>query len=107
MPVAPNQSVVVDGIELRCAVGGSGDPLLLVHGAQLVDGLAPVARHPAVADRCQVVRYHRRGMGGSGGRGVPATVARQAADAIGVLDALGIERAHVAGYSYGGVVALE
>jgi pimeloyl-ACP methyl ester carboxylesterase len=59
-------------------------------------------------ERFQRVRYHRRGLGGStypldAG---PTSVPVQAEDAIGLLDHVGAERAHV-GHSLGGTIALE
>jgi pimeloyl-ACP methyl ester carboxylesterase len=67
-----------------------------------------MAAAPAVeAPSLQLVRYHRRGMAGSGGRGWPISVQRQTADALGLLDALGLPSAHLLGYSYGAVIALE
>ncbi|GAA4967264.1 alpha/beta hydrolase [Yinghuangia aomiensis] len=98
----------VNDTEIAYEVIGHGEPLLLIHGSNLATGLVPIAG--ALADKeppLQLVRYHRRGMGGSGGRTWPIPVRQQAADAIGLLDALGLPSAHVLGYSYGGVIALE
>jgi 3-oxoadipate enol-lactonase len=47
-----------------------------------------------------------RGTGRSSGVGAAISVADLAADACGVLDALGVDRAHVVGHSMGGYVAL-
>lgn len=98
----------VDGIDVAHEISGHGEPLLLVHGSNLATGLAPLAAalgEPAPSLR--TIRYHRRGMTGSTGRAWPISIARQAADALGLLDALGLDRAHVLGYSSGAVIALE
>jgi pimeloyl-ACP methyl ester carboxylesterase len=57
----------------------------------------------------QRIRYHRRGLGGStypvdAG---PTSVAEQAEDAVGLLDHVGADHAHVVGHSLGGAIALE
>ena len=98
----------VTGIELAYEVAGSGEPVLLVHGAHIADALAPLVREPAL-EGFQLIRYHRRGYGESSR---PAdlsatTMADQAADAAGLLDWLGIDRAHLVGQSSGGSMALE
>jgi pimeloyl-ACP methyl ester carboxylesterase len=85
---------------------GSGPPLLLVMGL----GYGRWGWEPLVgplAERHRVVRYDNRGIGGSDVPPGPYTVADLAADAVRVLDERGIERAHVAGTSLGGMVALE
>jgi pimeloyl-ACP methyl ester carboxylesterase len=98
----------VNDIEIEYELIGQGEPLLLIHGSNLATGLAPMAAALAVeAPFLQLVRYHRRGMAGSGGRGWPISVQQQAADALGLLDALGLPSAHLLGYSYGAVIALE
>jgi pimeloyl-ACP methyl ester carboxylesterase len=61
----------VNDIEIEYEVIGQGEPLLLIHGSNLATGLAPMAAALAVKPpSLQLVRYHRRGMAGSGGRGM-------------------------------------
>ena len=98
----------VNGVELEYEVVGSGEPMLLIHGAHIADALQPLVAEPAL-ERFQRIRYHRRGLGGStypvdAG---PTSVAVQAKDAVGLLDHLGVDRAHLVGHSLGGAIALE
>lgn len=98
----------VNDVVLEYELVGRGEPLLLIHGSNLATGLAPLAAALGrQAPSLQLVRYHRRGMAGSTGRGGPVSVEQQAADALGLLDALDTPSAHILGYSYGGVIALE
>ena len=99
--------VQVDGGELEVETRGSGEPVLLIHGAMLADAYAPLLAQSELADRYQLISYHRRGFAGSSRHAGPCDIARQAADARAVLDHLGIERAHVVGHSYGGTIALQ
>lgn len=97
-------TIRVNGIALRCRVEGQGEPLALIHGVgaslEAWDGVAARLR-----DRYRVVRYDQRGHGQSEKVPGPYTVEDFSGDLAGVLDALGIERAHVAGHSLGGLVA--
>jgi pimeloyl-ACP methyl ester carboxylesterase len=100
----------VNDIELAYEhLGPPGGPaMLLIHGSNLAAGLAPLANAlTREAASLQLVRYHRRGMGGSTGRGWPSSITEHASDAAGLLDTLRIPAAHILGYSYGAVVALE
>jgi pimeloyl-ACP methyl ester carboxylesterase len=100
------QRIPVDDGELEVATNGSGEPVLLIHGSGMGVAFALMADEPALRDY-RVIRYHRRGFVGSSRHTGPFPIAKQAADARGVLRALGVERAHVVGHSYGGVTALE
>jgi benzoate-CoA ligase len=62
---------------------------------------------PALTERYALIRYHRRGYLGSSPPGGPLSMAQQAADARGLLEHLEVEKAHVAGHSYGGAIALQ
>jgi pimeloyl-ACP methyl ester carboxylesterase len=54
----------VNGVELEYEVVGSGEPMLLIHGAHLADELRPLVSDPAL-ERLLLFRFHRRGVGGS------------------------------------------
>ena len=54
----------VNGVELEYEVAGSGEPVLLI-SAVLADGFLPLLSEPALADRYQLIRYHKRGWVGS------------------------------------------
>ena len=83
--------------------GGSGAPVLLLHGGpamtDYMDLLGPEL------DGWRWVRYQQRGVAPSAVTG-PFTVERHVADALAVLDALGIGRTVVLGHSWGGHLAL-
>jgi 3-oxoadipate enol-lactonase len=95
-----------NGVELRVEDVGTGSPLLLIMGlgASLETW---IAQREVFAARHRVILFDNRGAGQSECPRPPWTVPDMAADAIGVLDALGIERAHVLGVSMGGMIAQE
>jgi 3-oxoadipate enol-lactonase len=93
-------------VELAYDVRGSGPPLLLVQGLGYGGrGWGPAA--DLLAEDFLVVSYDNRGFGASDVPGGPYTVAQLAGDAAAVLDAAGLERAHVLGVSLGGMAAQE
>jgi pimeloyl-ACP methyl ester carboxylesterase len=96
----------LNGVELEYQVIGSGQPLLLISPV-LADGFVPLVAERALAQRCQLIVYHKRGWVGSTRTPGPVSVAEHAADASALLDHLGIARAHVAGHSSGAAVALQ
>jgi 3-oxoadipate enol-lactonase/4-carboxymuconolactone decarboxylase len=61
---------------------------------------------PALAERFRVVRYDARGHGGSPVPPGPYTLDDLVDDAVALLDRLGVDRAHVAGLSLGGMTAM-
>ncbi len=98
------ETYIADGIELEYQVRGAGEPLLLIHGGMIADSFEPIADELAASYK--LITYRRRGH-----HGTPAhpdcTMAKVAADAVALLDHLGIATAHVGGHSYGGVTALQ
>jgi pimeloyl-ACP methyl ester carboxylesterase len=86
---------------------GSGDPVVLIHGSHIADAIAPLLSEPSLADRYRLILYHRRGFAGSSHPSQPLSIADHAADCRELMRALGLERAHVVGYSFGGDIALQ
>lgn len=96
---------VEDGTKLHYAEMGEGPPVILIHGAGgsavgnwFINGIAP-----ALAPTNRVIGIDMRGHGLSeagpkGGR------RHMAADVIAFMDAQGIQKAHIGGYSMGGFV---
>ena len=100
------QSVNVNGVDLEYEVIGAGEPVLLVHPI-IADGFLPLVRERALADRYQLIRYHKRGWLGSTHTPPPVSIADHVADAAALLDHLGVRPAHVAGHSSGAAVAAQ
>ena len=96
----------VNGAELEYRVTGSGEPVLLICPV-LADGFRPLLTERALADRYRLITYHRRGWAGSTHTPAPVRIEDHAADAAALLDHLGLRRAHVAGHSSGGSIALQ
>jgi proline iminopeptidase len=96
--------VAIDGGVLRGHRGGSGAPALLLHGGAAVpDYMAECAA--ALDGLFGTIRYTQRGTPPSDA-GPPFTIESHAADAVAVLDGLGIDRAWAIGHSWGGHLAL-
>ena len=95
----------IDDVELEYEVIGAGEPVLLI-GHVIADALVPLTTQPALAGY-QLIRYRKRGYGGSTHTPPPVTIAQHAADAAALLDHLGLSPAHVVGGSAGGCVALQ
>jgi pimeloyl-ACP methyl ester carboxylesterase len=100
------KSTKVNGVELEYEVSGSGESLLFISSV-LADGFTPLLSQPALADWYQLIRYHRRGWGGSTQSHTPVSVEDHASDAAALLAFLGVQRAHVTGHSTGAVVAAQ
>lgn len=98
--------VTANGVRLfHDLTGPAGAPVLVLSnsiGATLEMWDAVL---PALAGRYQVLRYDTRGHGRSETPAGPATIDDLADDLLGLLDALGFARAHIAGLSLGGMTA--
>lgn len=91
-------------VRLAFEVDGQGPPLLLIHGLGYCRaGWGPAAER--LAETFRVIRFDNRGVGDSDKPRGPYTVGTLTHDALAVLDAAGVDRAHVVGVSLGGLVA--
>ncbi len=88
-------------------LGGSGRPLLFITGyAATMDLWAPEFVRALAAQR-RVILLDNRGMGASKAPDGPISIEQMALDAAGLLDALGIVKADLLGWSMGGFIAQE
>ena len=100
------QRTAVNGVQLEIQDQGSGEPVVFVHGS-MGDECAAVVSEPTLTDHYRVIDYHRRGWGDSEPLAAPLSIAQQAADCLAVMHQVGVERAHLVGQSYGGVILLQ
>lgn len=95
-----------DGARVDVRVdGSSGAAVVLIAGFPLTREIWET-QSAALSKRFRVVRPNLRGTVKSGSADGPYLMERLAADVAAALDALGIERAAVAGHSLGGYVAM-
>jgi pimeloyl-ACP methyl ester carboxylesterase len=99
--------VTSDGTKLHYVEMGQGVPVILIHGAGgsavgnwFANGIAP-----ALAATNRVIGIDMRAHGLSEA-GPAESRSKMAADVVEFMDAQGIEKAHIAGYSMGGGVTL-
>jgi pimeloyl-ACP methyl ester carboxylesterase len=98
------KTFTADGVQLEYQVRGDGEPLLLIHGGMIADSFEPIA--DALAASYQLITCRRRGYHGTPPH-PDCTMSKVTADAVALLDHLGIATAHVGGHSYGGCTALQ
>jgi pimeloyl-ACP methyl ester carboxylesterase len=97
--------VSANGIEVYYETAGEGEPLLLIAGFGCDRTIWSLVA-PALTSNFHVITFDNRGVGLSSAPDVPYSIEQMADDAAGLLDAIGVKRAHVAGHSMGGQIAL-
>jgi 3-oxoadipate enol-lactonase len=100
-------NIDIDGTELYYERRGEGEPLLLIQG------LGGNSLHwgegflGGLEEDFELILFDNRGAGRSAPLAGEHTIADLAGDALGLLDALELDSAHVVGISMGGMVAQE
>jgi pimeloyl-ACP methyl ester carboxylesterase len=92
---------------VHCEQAGSGEPVVLIHGF----GASTYSWRkvmPALAESHRVIAIDLNGFGYTQRPKSPASYTREGQEklVLGVMDALGIDRAHIIGHSYGGGLSL-
>jgi 3-oxoadipate enol-lactonase len=101
MPFVENQ-----GAKLYWDEQGSGEPLLLIMGLSYPSYMWHRSR-PVLANSYRTIALDNRGVGQSDVPPGIYSIALMASDAAAVMDAAGVESAHVFGVSMGGMIAQE
>jgi pimeloyl-ACP methyl ester carboxylesterase len=96
----------IGDVDLYYEEHGTGDPLLCIMGFA-TDSTGWLLQLPAFAERHRTVVFDNRGVGRSNKPAGAYSIHQMADDAAGLLDHLGIDRAHVLGLSMGGMIAQE
>ena len=102
-PVLEERRVAADGFDLRMVVGGSGMPLLVLHGG---GGLHVGEAHRLLARRHRLHALELPGFGESPENTRTQSLEELAATVLAAADALGLGRFALLGTSFGGAVAL-
>lgn len=96
-----------NGARLNYRFDGPADAPVLVLSNSLGTNLSMWdPQIPALAERFRVLRYDTRGHGQSSVTAGPYSITQLGRDVVGLLDAVGIERAHFCGLSMGGVTGM-
>jgi pimeloyl-ACP methyl ester carboxylesterase len=94
------------GIKLYWESRGEGEPVLLIMGLGYTSEMWHRV-YPELSSRYQVITFDNRGVGQSDQPPGPYPISTMADDAAAVLDAAGVDSAHVFGISMGGMIAQE
>src|ERR671937_1904887 len=100
------QYVPVNGLNMYYEIHGTGQPLVLLHGAFSAIGTSFGALLPRLTETRQVIAFELQGHGHTADIDRPMSLESMADDVAAALPQLGIERADIFGYSMGAGVAL-
>ena len=99
-------TVRVGDINIYYEDHGKGEPLLLIEGWG-TDLTCWQFQIPEFSTKYRVIAFDNRGAGRTDAPDQPYSFRMMADDAVGLLDALGIGKAHILGMSMGGCIAQE
>ncbi len=108
MTTSPAQTgyASVNGLKMYYEIHGTGQPLVLLHGAFSAIGTSFGALLPALAQTRQVIAFEMQAHGRTADIDRPLSLEGMADDVAAALPQLGIECADIFGYSMGAAVAL-
>ena len=99
-------TVKVNDINVYYEIVGQGEPLVIIAGLGFeISGMVE-HQNPDISTRYRTVFIDNRGVGRTDKPDKPYTLEMMAEDVVGVMDTLGIKRAHLLGISMGSRIAL-
>src|SRR5688500_11758534 len=107
---SPDQPVAgrvqVNGMQMYYEVSGAGDPLVVLHGAYMnIPSMGAII--PKLAETHKVYALELQGHGRTTDIDRPITYPNLADDVAAFMDAVGLEKADVFGYSMGSIAGLQ
>jgi pimeloyl-ACP methyl ester carboxylesterase len=97
----------VNGLEMYYEIHGTGQPLVLLHGAFSAIGTSFGALLPSLAQTRKVVAFELQAHGHTADIDRPLSLEQMADDIAAALQQLGLAQADIFGYSMGAAVALQ
>jgi len=94
----------VKELQMAYSIDGAGEPVLLIGGFTMVKESWEL-QVVELAKRFRVITFDNRGVGETTVPTEPFTIDEMAADTVGLMDAVGIDSAHIFGVSMGGLIA--
>jgi pimeloyl-ACP methyl ester carboxylesterase len=103
---AAGDRVEVNGMQMYYEVSGQGDPLIVLHGAYMnIPSMGAII--PKLAETHRVYALEFQGHGRTTDIDRPITYPNLADDVAAFMDAVGLEKADVFGYSMGAIAGLQ
>ena len=103
---ATGHRVPVNGMQMYYEVSGQGDPIIVLHGAYMnIPSMGAII--PKLAKTHRVYAIEQQGHGRTTDIDRPITYANLADDVAAFMDAVGLEKADVFGYSMGAAAGLQ
>jgi pimeloyl-ACP methyl ester carboxylesterase len=98
--------IEINGMQMYYEVSGEGDPLIVLHGAYMnIPSMGAII--PKLAETHKVYALELQGHGRTTDIDRPITYPAMADDVAAFMDAVGLSRADVFGYSMGSIVGLQ
>lgn len=94
----------IGNIEMYYEVHGSGEPIVLIHGLS-VDSSAWLNQVSVLSQNYQVVVFDNRGVGQTDTPDEDYSTEMMADDVVALLKFLNVDKAHILGFSMGGMIA--
>jgi pimeloyl-ACP methyl ester carboxylesterase len=105
-PAAKGERVKVNGMQMYYEVSGQGEPLIVLHGAYMnIPSMGAII--PKLAQTHKVYALEFQGHGRTTDIDRPITYPNLAGDVAAFMDAVGLKKADVFGYSMGAVTGLQ
>jgi len=107
LPIANAENIKIDDITMKYNKVGTGEPIILISGWGNPLDYWPPDLIQKLSKNYTVITFDNRGIGNSTSGSKSFTIKQFAQDTYSLMNKLNITKAHVLGYSMGGMIAQE